>query len=249
VIHIPYWMLLGAPNIPTGGLVDGASFGKSVAPGGIVSVFGTSLGNNGYGAPYLPLPHDLNHTVVTVDANDGNGETYTPLFYSSSGQVNFQIPFSLPACSGTTACNTLRVYLEGIVSNSFNFPLAATAPGIFVANGVGIVVHSSTQALVTAANPATAGEIVTIYCAGLGAVNSTIYTGDPSPIPPATTMAATTVSFGGKAASVGFSGLTPNFAGLYQINATIAAGTPTGSQSLTITVGGATSAAVTTFVK
>jgi uncharacterized protein (TIGR03437 family) len=56
------------------------------------------------------------------------------------------------------------------------------------------------------------------------------------------------VSIGGTAAPVGFSGLTPNLAGLYQINATIGAGTPTGPQSLTISIGGATSAAVNTFI-
>jgi uncharacterized protein (TIGR03437 family) len=258
VIHIPYWIMLGAPTISTGGLVDGASFAKTVSPGDIVSVFGTALGSNGYNASYLPLQYDLNHTNVQVFGNDsiqGQGTTQSvPLFYSSSGQVNFQIPYSLVAgCPhGGTGCDTVNVYLQGIAGNSINFQVVPASPGVFVTTGNnGIMVHASTNALVTTANPATAGEIVTIYCAGLGAVNSNypwVYEGDPAPIPAATTAATATVKIGGTAAAVSFSGLSPNFAGLYQINATVGSGTPTGTQPLTITIGGVTSAAVNTFV-
>jgi uncharacterized protein (TIGR03437 family) len=144
----------------------------------------------------------------------------------------------------------LKIYLEGIAGNTLAFQVAPTAPGVFAAGGNGIVIHAATGALVTSSNPTTAGEVVTIYCAGLGAVtaNAHVYEGDPAPIPPATTTTTPLVTIGGQAVSVLFSGLTPNLAGLYQINATIAAGTPTGSQPLTIMIGGATSSAVTTFI-
>jgi uncharacterized protein (TIGR03437 family) len=142
----------------------------------------------------------------------------------------------------------LQVYLQGILSNStISVAPAATSPGLFTSNGTAVVTHQS-GALVTAANPATAGEIVTIYCAGLGLTTPFIYDGDPGPIPPATTNAKPTVTIGGTAATVSFSGLTPLFAGLYQINAAIGTGTPTGSQSMTITIGSATSNSATTYI-
>ncbi len=247
-IHIPYWMMLGSANINTGGLLDGAGFGLTVSPGDIVSVFGTGLGTAGMNASIIPLPYDINHTEVTITGNytnqSGPQEIGAPLFYSSSGQVNFQIPYGL--ISGNNA--TLQVYLQGIVGNALTFKASATSPGIFASNGTAVVLHQS-GALVTAGNPATAGEIVSIYCAGLGAVNPTIFEGDPSPIPPDATTAAPTVKIGGTPAVVSFSGLTPVFAGLYQINAQVAAGTPTGPQSVTITIGGATSNSPTTYIR
>jgi minor extracellular serine protease Vpr len=248
-IHIPYWMMLGTPNIPAGSLVDGAGFGKTVSPGDIVSLFGTGLGTAGMGAPVIPLPFDINHTVVTVTGRytgySGTQEFSAPLFYSSSGQVNFQVPFLL--VSGRNA--TVQVYLQGIVGNALTFQPTATAPGIFTTgSGAAIVTDAITGAMITASNPATAGQILTIYCAGLGATNPFVYDGDPGIVPPAVTTANPTVSIGGKAATVNFSGLTPLFAGLYQINATVAAGTPTGSQPISISIGGATSNAPTTYI-
>ncbi len=256
MVRIPYWAMLGTPALPPGGLVDGASFSRAIAPGGIVSVFGTSLGSDSANAAYLPLPRDLNHTAVTISGTDsiqGNVEQQVPLFYSSSGQVNFQIPYSLiTGCpQGGTACYTLRVYLQGIGGNPLTFSVAPSAPGVFASGGNGVLIHALTGNLVTSSDPASVGEIVTIYCSGLGAVtqNPYVYEGDPAPIPPATTFNTPTVLIGGKAAAVGFSGLTPNLAGLYQINVTVAAGTASGSQPLTIAINGGTSASVTTFIK
>lgn len=253
-IHVPYWVMLGAPTIFPGGLVDGAQFAKTVAPGDIVSVFGTSLGTAGFNAPYLPLSYDLNHTVVTIDGPDaflGNAEQAVPLFYSGSGQVNFQIPYSVQGCSrGGTGCDTLHVYLQGIVGNNLTFQVATAAPGIFKAgDGSAVIQHSSTGALVTAASPMTAGEIVVIYCAGLGAVSPYVYEGDPAPIPAATTSATPVVTLGGKTPTIQFSGLSPNFAGLYQINMVVPAGITSGSQQISIAIGGQTSAGLPTFVQ
>ncbi len=246
-IHIPYWVMLGTPTFPAGSLVDGAGFGKNVSPGDIVSLFGTDLGTQGAGASFIPLPVDVNHTVVGILGNFtgfGNTEFVTPIFYSSSGQVNFMIPYELE--TGSTA--TVFVFQQGVQgASSLDFTPNATSPGIFTSNGTAVVTHQS-GALVTAANPATAGEVVTIYCAGLGATNPTIFEGDPGPIPPATTTATATVSIGGANASVSFAGLTPLFAGLYQVNATIPSSVH-GPQTITISIGGATSNAPTTYVQ
>jgi minor extracellular serine protease Vpr len=262
-IHIPYWMILGMPSVPANGLVDGAGFNKTVSPGDIVSLFGTTLGTAGVGASIVPLPFDVNHTVVSITGTYSQGlglnEFPVALYYSSSGQVNFQVPFLLE----TTRNATLNIYLQGVEGNStinaienqaatvptlsIRSQLAAVSPGMFTASGTAVVTHAS-GALVTAANPATVGEVVIIYCAGMGATNPFIYDGDPGPVPPATTTAAPTVSIGGTNASIQFSGMSPFFVGLYQINAQIATGTPTGSQPISISISGATSNSATTYL-
>ena len=69
--------------------------------------------------------------------------------------------------------------------------------------------------------PAKAGDAVVIYCAGLGAV---VAEGVAAPVPPARTNSAATVTIAGRPAQVLFAGLSPGFAGLYQVNVLVPAG-------------------------
>jgi len=80
---------------------------------------------------------------------------------------------------------------------------------------------------------------------GLGPVNQTIMAGQPAPGSPLAQATSTvTVTIGGITASAAFAGLTPGETGLYQINATIPAGVPTGNQvPVTISAGAASSSA------
>jgi uncharacterized protein (TIGR03437 family) len=208
-----------------------------VAPGGIASAFGASMGGAGVGASAVPLPTDVSHSTVTV--TQGSTVTKSPVFYESTGQVNFQIPFTLIA--GTAA--QLIVSVAGVASPAITFTPAAVAPGVFV------VVHGLTNAPVTAASPAAPGEVLTIYCSGLGAVTPTVASGAASPTPAATTNAMPTVSIGGMSAPQQFSGLTPTLVGLYQVNAVTPSGLPSGTQALTVTILGSTSNSVTTYVQ
>jgi uncharacterized protein (TIGR03437 family) len=69
-------------------------------------------------------------------------------------------------------------------------------------------------------------------------VNHAPASGDPAPDASATTLATPTVTVGGVAAKIGFSGLAPGYAGLYQINVTVPAEAPPGVQSLTVSING-----------
>jgi uncharacterized protein (TIGR03437 family) len=53
----------------------------------------------------------------------------------------------------------------------------------------------------------------------------------------------------GAPARVSYAGLAPGFAGLYQVNVQIPAGTPSGVQSLQLVAGGASSNAVTIGIR
>jgi len=97
---------------------------------------------------------------------------------------------------------------------------------------------------------ATAGDTLVIYCTGLGEVNPSIVAGTPAPVSPLShTVNTVTATMGGIAANVQFAGLTPGFAGLYQVNAVVPTGVTPGNQvPLILTAAGQSSVAVTIAV-
>lgn len=101
------------------------------------------------------------------------------------------------------------------------------------------------------AKPAIRGQAIIIYCTGLGAVTPEVTLGSPAPGSPLSqTVSPVTVEVGGKAAQVFFSGLSPGFTGLYQVNALVPADAATGDTvNLSIATGGQTSNVVTIAVR
>jgi PAS domain S-box-containing protein len=93
-------------------------------------------------------------------------------------------------------------------------------------SGVIVVVKADgAQFLNTSSKPATAGDALVIYCAGLGAVNPAVPDGTAAPSSPlANTVNPVTVTVGGQSAQVFYSGLAPGFVGLYQVNVIVPSG-------------------------
>ncbi len=225
------------PSIELAGVANAASYGATVSPGEIFSVFGTALAVTPASAMAPPLPVKLSDVSVNV-----NGVP-APMFYVSPLQINAQIPFD-------TASGNAQVQVSSTAGTAVvNAEVAPTAPAIFAVNeqgtGAGAIEHALTGQLVTNANPAASGEAISIYCTGLGTVNPTVATGAASPVPPAQTVLPVQVFIAGASAQVEFSGLAPGFAGLYQVNAQVPVSSPSGEQNLYLTVGGATSNTVT----
>ena len=141
-----------------------------------------------------------------------------------------------------TAPATVAVSNDGVASASIAVPVLAVQPGIFAyqvgGNTFGAITNSSFQ-LADTAHPVHAGDIIVIYCTGLGAVNS----------PPAdgaagngqVTQNTPTVTIGGASAQVKFSGLAPGFVGLYQVNAVVPSGLAPGNQGVIIKMLGTSS--------
>ena len=109
-----------------------------------------------------------------------------------------------------------------------------TWPSIFVgADGAPAVTHAD-YSLVTAANPAHAGETIVIWATGGGAVTPPVAAGAAAPASPLSwTVNTPVVTIGGQTVPVGFSGLAPGFAGLYQINVAVPA-VPAGQVQLSV---------------
>jgi uncharacterized protein (TIGR03437 family) len=107
--------------------------------------------------------------------------------------------------------------------------------------------------LVDSANPAKAGDVVVVYCTGLGATNPAVRSGEAAPTPPAALAKVTTpvsVTVGGQPAVVQYAGLTPGYAGLYQVNVQVPSGiTPGSSVPLVLSQDGVPSNTVTLAVR
>jgi uncharacterized protein (TIGR03437 family) len=235
------------PVVGTGAIVNAASFAAQspVAPGSLISIFGSKLAVGQASASSLPLPTNLAGTSVLFAGIS------SPLTFAGDGQINAMVPFE-------TAVNTTQqVIVNRGISPSTPQPVtvAAAAPGVFTRDGSGggqgIIVNAVTYVLADPTHPVKAGDVVTIYCTGLGQVNPTVVTGSPTPLAPlSNAINPVTVSIGGVSSSVLFAGLTPLYVGLYQVNAIVPAGVTPGDQvPVVVTAAGQQSQPVTIAVR
>ena len=217
-----------------------ASAGAPLAVGALISIYGQNLSDSTAGAVGLPLETTLQGVSVQM------GATMLPLLYVSSSQINAIVPYELL----TNVPQALLVSRSNHLSSAIQVPLADSLPAVFTANGEGIVVDPN-GVLYDASHPAQAGGVGVIYCTGLGTVTGGVPAGSASPSsPPATTTNSVTVTIGGQPAQVQFNGLTPGYAGLYQINVVIPAGVAAGNAvPVVISEGGRSSAPVTIAVQ
>jgi uncharacterized protein (TIGR03437 family) len=236
-----------APIVRQGSLVHGASQrgDAPIAPGTLVSIYGANLAAVQSTAPGTPLPTQLDGAEVLLAGQP------LPLLFASPGQINAQVPFDLPP--NTT--HQIVVRRNGAVSVPETFAVAGAQPGVFTVNqsgaGQAVILGPDQRNIADTANPARRGQAIVIYCTGLGSVTQPISPGQAAPSSPlAVTRSPVETTVGGRAAQVVFSGLTPGFSGLYQVNAILAADTPTGdSVPVVITANGRASDPVTIAVR
>jgi uncharacterized protein (TIGR03437 family) len=151
------------------------------------------------------------------------------MFYASPIQLGIQIPTELAA--GGTA--SVQVIVDGQSSAASTLNVGAFSPGIFT----GGITHADNTPVV-AANPAVAGETVTIYATGLGQASSVVPTGE-APSGTVTTLTAPTVTIDGISAQVQFSGLAGCCVGANQINVLVPSGIRTGTTvPVIVSIGG-----------
>jgi uncharacterized protein (TIGR03437 family) len=159
------------------------------------------------------------------------------MLYVGPNQINAQMDFGI---GGNTA---VQVHTADGISDIFVKQVSPTAPAIFGVSGPNNTrfpaIFRENNSLATLSNPIRANEYFVIYLTGLGDVNPFAVAGNPaSGDILQQTVVTPSVTIGGAPADVSYSGLTPGYAGLYQINARAAGFTPTGTQQpLVITIG------------
>lgn len=229
------------PILATGGILNAASFaaGEPSTPGALMAVFGSNLAASSAAASALPLPTQLAGTQVII------GGLAMPLLYASPTQINAMVPFSI--ATGTT--QQVIVQSSGALSVPEGAMVATGAPAVFTRDGSGsglaivaAINPDGSAYIVTASQPAHPGSVIVVYCTGLGGVQTSIEAGQATPLAPlAPASQAVSLTVGGTPVPVLYAGLVPTFAGLYQVNATLPSGVPTGSSvPLALTVMGLT---------
>ena len=237
VIEFPVGYGSGLLNPRVSSLTNLADSSVLTGAGGLVSISGENLAPETAQATSLPLPTRLADVCVTV-----NGANL-PLLFVSPTQINGQLHFT----SGIA--NTV-VHTPGGLSNTFISQVSSSAPAIFEVQGpdgsLFPAVFRQDNQLATLSTPLRPGEFAVIYLTGLGEVSPFIAPGYPAAVVPLSiTKVEPVVEFGGAPGELLYSGLTPGFVGLYQINVTIPPNAPKGLQvPLTIKAGTSTTVLV-----
>ncbi len=230
--QLPFTVTAPGPQIQT--IVNAASFAVSsakpaIAPGEIISIFGSGLGpstaitatpiNNAF-------PTTLGTPAATVEFEVNNTWVAAPLIFIQANQINCQAPFTIPI--GTDL--NMRVTYNAIVSSNFKYDGVAADPGLFTVDSSGrgqaaaLNYADSTFSLNSANNAVAKGGLLILYLTGGGAINplpnpeGTL--SGTSPLPVLTNTPSVTI--GGDAASVVSATAVPGaLGGLTQLNVTV----------------------------
>jgi uncharacterized protein (TIGR03437 family) len=233
-------------------VVNGASFAPKtpIVPGSFASVFVSGIGT----ADNLSVFPATSYGGVSVTFNG----IPAPLFHviGSHGQINLLVPSELPESSvvnvevKTAAGDSVSFPVQTAAAAPGIFRIGTNAAAQ-IAGTAWIAMPPSLAASLQipqtcagldvaaiCAQPAAPGDYVTVYATGLGRSTPN---GDPNGLPLATgqtapatgnplyrTVLTPQVTVAGTPVNVTYSGLTPGYAGLYQINFRIPDNTPNG---------------------
>jgi uncharacterized protein (TIGR03437 family) len=236
------------PSISAGGIVNSASFaGGGVAPGELVTIFGSGLGPGTFAGLELDgrgyVSTSLAGTQVLFDGAPA------ALVYSAAGQVSAVVPYGVSSRSSTQ----VQVVYQSRGSNTVTLPVVDAMPGIFTldssGHGPGAIVNQDGK-VNSPSNVAAAGSIVFFYATGEGQTNPGGIdgrpNGDPVPMPVAQPVTATV---GGANAEVVYAGGVAGLvAGVLQVNVRLPSGTPPGvAVPIVLTIAGRTTQADVTL--
>ena len=227
----------------------------SLSPNGLFTIFGSGFTPAGV-AGGLTSSNLVNNKLPTnivntcVQANGSN----LGLFYVSSNQIN-ALAETLPS-SGTVAVSVLTNCgtADQIATPAVNVPVGAASPEFlyFVTNANGqnpvAAIDASNHSYIGAPGlvagatfaPAHAKQVLTAFGVGWGKTTSAQPPGTVASAA-ATLTASYALTIGGVKADVSYAGLSPGFAGLYQINFTVPSGLSSANQALVLTTSGASS--------
>ena len=231
------------PAFSAAGIVNAASFQAGpVAPGEIVTIFGSGVGPAALTGLRLTasglVDNSLADTRVLFDG------VAAPLIYVSAAQTSAIVPYAVAGKASTQ----VQIEFRGSRSGAVTLPVAAAAPGVFTlessGRGQGAILNQDAS-VNGAANPAAKGSVVVLFCTGEGQTDPPGTDGKlaadvfPKPRLPVS------VTIGGLPAEVLYAGAAPGLvAGVLQVNAKVPNGVASGNAvPVLLTVGNTTSPA------
>jgi uncharacterized protein (TIGR03437 family) len=233
-----------APFPTIAGVANAASgYSGSVAPGELISLYGTELG------PATPVLTQLDSTGMFVATTLGGVQVFVngypaPVIYASKTQVNALVPYEVKSLK------SVSVWLKyaNQTSNTVALPLTATAPGVLTLNssgsGQGLIQNAADYSLNGPARPAAKGSYVILYVTGEGETLPNGTTGKitvlqtTQPITPAPLLTVVP-RVDGQVAYFNFAGEAPGLvSGVMQLNVQIPANARSGDLPITVSVGG-----------
>ena len=224
-----------------------------IAPGMLAFINGSNLGSSRFldCAIAPPVPTTCNGVSVLV-----NGQL-APVLNAVSSELEFQVPFNVSGSSATlqvTSTNNGSTLSSAIVSVS----VAATAPGLYSANGTGAgtgyYYDDQGVFLAKVSSPVQQGDTIALYGTGFGVTSPLGTAGTRGPEPVAAAVAAVTLTVGTGTAAVQVAGLVPYDApvqlppGTDEVVFTVPSGLAAGTYPMVVTVGGVKSQAVQLIV-
>jgi len=150
-----------------------------LAPGGFISIFGDRLAETRASATALPYPTSLGGVEVIMAGRR------LPVSFADQRQINAVIPYDIEPNTN----HQLLVRRGQTYSYPVSLDVAAAQPAVFLIGGEtgsrqGIIVAvrneggEQRQFIATPSAPARAGDVLVIYCAGLGTVTPPVPTGN-----------------------------------------------------------------------
>jgi uncharacterized protein (TIGR03437 family) len=219
----------GAPKVTA--VTDGAAFAPdAIAPGSLISIFGSGFAAATASASSTPLPLSIGDVSVTINGIPA------PVLFVSPKQINVQVPYEVAAAPAS-----LVVRVHGMLSAPMAISLKPAAPALFTdINGQAAAVDIDGSAN-SPQSPAVPGSFISLFFTGQGPVAAAIDDGDApaaGSVIPATLPISATI--GGVPAEVQFAGLAPSYPGLAQINLKIPTLAP-GVYPVVVTIAGVAS--------
>lgn len=225
------------PTFSLAGVLNAASFqGGSVAPGEVVTIFGSAIGPPTLATMRLTpdglVDNFLADTRVLFD------DIPAPIIYVSQNQDSVIVPYSVMNKYSVQ----VKVEYKGVRSEPITFQVASVAPGIFTLNSSGkgqAAVLNEDVTINSSENPAPRDSVVVLYATGEGPTNPAGMDGKvanfefPKPLLPVW------VKIGGILAEVLYAGAAPGLvAGVMQVNVRIPNNiSPGNATPVTLTVG------------
>jgi uncharacterized protein (TIGR03437 family) len=226
---LPYQVVLpittyDPPILDQSGIVDPVSTlqGGPLGPGSLLVASGQRLSSSTMSAS-APYPPALGDTLVII------GNEQIPLDSASEDELQGMLPLDLPV----NASLPVIVSRGSTYSTPVLLTVATAAPSIYSADGSGagqgVVYHNAPAGvLADSANPATAGELLNIQCAGLGAVTPAVAAGTVAPTG-VSVNGDVNVTVGGIPASVVSAQMTQGTVGIYTVQITVPGGLTAGN--------------------